>query len=162
MVEQAKKDIYNAIDMEGVEFKPEIVDESKNSFGDGTMIRLIAKTDTGCTFCASAIGSKKMTAEQVGSEAAEILIRNINGGGCVDEYMQDQLIIFMALAKGRSTLKIGPMEMHTKTSIHFAELLSGAKFTVEPTPSEQLVLETEQSLIITCDGIGFQNPHLKK
>jgi hypothetical protein len=31
----------------------------------------------------------------------------------------------MALAKGKSTLKIGPMEMHTKTSIHFAELLSG-------------------------------------
>jgi hypothetical protein len=89
----------------------------------------------------------------------------------------------MALAKGRSTIKIGPMEMHTKTSIHFAELLTGvifyfclclfkkfyfnlffllqAKFTIAPTPQDQMEIDTEESLIITCDGIGFHYPHLK-
>lgn len=161
MVAQAKADLENSISLEGVKWEEQCTDETKTSVAEGTMIRLIAATDTGCLFCASAIGSRNLTAEQVGSQAAAILIKNINAGGCVDEYMQDQLIIFMALANGQSHLKIGPMEMHTKTSIHFAELLAGAKFTITPTPLEQRTLPTEDSLIITCDGIGFKNPHLK-
>jgi len=74
--------------------------------------------------------------------------------------MQDQLIIFMALAKGTSAIKTGPLEMHTKTSIHYAELLTGAKFTIEQTPADQRVSEHEDSYIITCQGIGFQNEYL--
>jgi len=144
-----------------MEWKQDCTDETKISIADGTMIRLIAKTDTGNLFCASAIGNRNLTAEQVGTQAATILIKNINAGGCVDEYMQDQLIIFMALANGVSHLKIGPMEMHTKTSIHFAELLTGAKFTITPTPAEDRILPTEDTLIITCQGIGFTNPHIK-
>ena len=32
-----------------------------------------------------------------------------------------QLIIFMALAAGRSSMKCGPLTMHTQTAIHVAE-----------------------------------------
>jgi hypothetical protein len=34
-----------------------------------------------------------LSAEQVGTQAAAIIIKNIQAGGCVDEYMQDQLIV---------------------------------------------------------------------
>ena len=48
----------------------------------------------------------------------------------MDEYLQDQLILFMALAKGKSTALYGPLTLHTQTSIHFAECLTGAKFSM--------------------------------
>lgn len=35
-----------------------------------------------------------------------------------------QLIIFMALAKGVSRVKSGPITLHTQTAIHFAEQLT--------------------------------------
>ncbi len=34
--------------------------------------------------------------------------------GCVDEYMQDQLIIYMALAAGRSRVRCGPLSLHSE------------------------------------------------
>ena len=66
----------------------------------------------------------------LGRSAAEELARNITHGGCVDEYLQvrylystldsysreaqDQIIIFLALAKGKSTVRTGPPTLHTK------------------------------------------------
>ena len=35
-----------------------------------------------------------------------------------------QLIIFMALAKGRSKVTCGPVTLHTQTAIHVAETLT--------------------------------------
>lgn len=35
-----------------------------------------------------------------------------------------QLIIFMALAKGRSRIRTGPVTLHTQTAIHIAEQLT--------------------------------------
>lgn len=66
--------------------------------------------------------------EIVGDEAARMLIRNIKEGGCVDEHLQDQIIIFMALAKGTSRVRIGKMSMHTHTNIHFCSLMTGVLF----------------------------------
>lgn len=70
----------------------------------------------------------------------------------MDEFLQDQLIIFMALADGVSKILTGPLELHTTTSIHFAQIMTGAKFTVE-----ELKNKTN---IITCEGIGYQNRYL--
>ena len=35
-----------------------------------------------------------------------------------------QLIILMALAKGRSVVRSGPITLHTRTAIHVAELMT--------------------------------------
>ena len=44
--------------------------------------------------------------------------------------IQDQMIIFMALAAGDSALCTGPLTLHTESAIHIAEQLTGAKFTI--------------------------------
>jgi RNA 3'-terminal phosphate cyclase (ATP) len=44
--------------------------------------------------------------------------------------MQDQLIIFMALARGRSSMLCGELTLHTRTSISIAEQLLPVKFDV--------------------------------
>lgn len=94
----------------------------------------------------------------MGIDAANQLITNIHLGGALDEYGQDQVIIFMALAAGRSRVKVGPLQLHTETSIHIASTLTSAKFTVtavEPGDFERP--DTEQSFYIECEGIGFNS-----
>lgn len=83
--------------------------------GSGSGIVLWAETDTGCILGGSGLGSKGTAAASVGRDAADELIKAIKGGGCVDEYLQDQMIIFLALAKGRSVVKTGlPLTLHTQ------------------------------------------------
>ena len=83
--------------------------------GSGSGIVLWAETDTGCVLGGSGLGSKGVSPALVGGGAANELIKAIEGGGCVDEYLQDQIIIFLALAKGRSTVKTGlPLTLHTR------------------------------------------------
>lgn len=52
----------------------------------------------------------------------------MEAGGCVDKYIQDQMIIFMALAQGESRLLCGPLTLHTETAIHIAEKMTGARY----------------------------------
>lgn len=42
-----------------------------------------------------------MKAEDIGRTAAESLLDALATGGCVDEWLQDQLVVFMAMASGR-------------------------------------------------------------
>ncbi|MGH0132814.1 UNVERIFIED_CONTAM: hypothetical protein FKN15_050678 [Acipenser sinensis] len=110
------KDLY--INIQAVREKKD------ESFGNGNGIILIAESSTGCVFAASALGKKGVYADKVGCEAAEMLLRNTRHNGCVDEYMQDQMIIFMALANGTSRIRTGPLTLHTQTAIHVAEQLT--------------------------------------
>lgn len=129
-----------------------IKETNETAFGEGAGIIMVATTDKGCIIAGSALGERGKKAEVVGEEAAQDLINNLKHGGCVDEYLQDQLIIFMALAKGTSKLLSGPLSLHTKTTLHFTEHLSGAKFTVTQTKNPST---NEENNLIECVGIGF-------
>ena len=66
--------------------------------------------------------------------------------------MQDQMIIFMALAKGQSRILTGPLTLHTQTAIHIASELTQANFDVIPIKSGNEVVKN----IVQCDGIGYE------
>lgn len=117
--------------------------------GTGTGIVLVAETTTGCYLGGSALGKKGKQAEQVGQEAAEELINNLYHGGCVDDYVQDQIILLMALAKGKSTVRIGALSLHTETAIHVAKQLTEARFKITEI--------NKGATLIECDGIGLVN-----
>nr|XP_019812540.1 PREDICTED: RNA 3'-terminal phosphate cyclase isoform X2 [Bos indicus]XP_019812542.1 PREDICTED: RNA 3'-terminal phosphate cyclase isoform X2 [Bos indicus] len=135
------------------------VQEPKDqAFGNGNGIIIIAETSTGCLFAGSSLGKRGVNADKVGIEAAEMLLANLRHGGAVDEYLQDQLIIFMALASGISRIKTGPVTLHTQTAIHFAEQLAKAKFTVKKSEDEEDA--SKDTYIIECQGIGMTNPNL--
>jgi RNA 3'-terminal phosphate cyclase (ATP) len=119
--------------------RPDIIDivavrEDKNkATGSGSAITLVAETEGGCILGGSAIGKKGLEPADLGESAADELLRNVEHGGCVDEYLQvpasnpltarflmrsqDQIIIFLALADGKSTVKTGPLTLHTKYAI---------------------------------------------
>lgn len=91
---------------------------------DGAGIVIIATTTTGCILGGSALMDRGKTGDEVGAAAAAELLTALAHGGCVDEYSQDQLIILMALAKGKSRVRSGPLSLHTKTAIYFAQKLT--------------------------------------
>ncbi|KAG8003318.1 RNA 3'-terminal phosphate cyclase [Nibea albiflora] len=131
--------------------------EKEKACGNGNGIIIIAESSTGCVFAGSALGKKGVYADKIGIEAAEMLLRNIRHNGCVDEFLQDQLIIFMALAKGTSRIRTGAVTLHTQTAIHIAEQLTQAKFTITKSEDE---LSSNVNYIIECEGSGASNPHL--
>mmetsp|Transcript_20308 Transcript_20308/g.52663 ORF Transcript_20308/g.52663 Transcript_20308/m.52663 type:complete len:83 (-) Transcript_20308:733-981(-) len=65
----------------------------------------------------------------------------------------DQLVLFMALAHGRSEVLCNKestiTSLHLETAIHFTKLLTGASFTVSRRDSG--------ARLVTCDGIGWVN-----
>uniref|UniRef100_H3CGK0 RNA 3'-terminal phosphate cyclase n=1 Tax=Tetraodon nigroviridis TaxID=99883 RepID=H3CGK0_TETNG len=131
--------------------------EKDKACGNGNGIIIIAESSTGCVFAGSALGRKGVYADKTGIEAAEMLLRNIRHNGCVDEFLQDQLIIFMALAKGRSQIRTGAVTLHTQTAIHVAEQLTRAKFTITKCEDEK---SSNVTFIIECEGSGVTNPYL--
>ncbi|KAI0807299.1 RNA 3'-terminal phosphate cyclase [Fomes fomentarius] len=128
------------IKIESVREKP------ADAIASGSGVVLWAETEDGCIIGGSAIGRKGTDPPSVGRTAARELTTNLAHGGCVDEYMQDQMIIFLALAHGKSTVKTGPLTLHTRTAIWVAEQLTEAKFHVQ---------ESETGAIIECEGIGY-------
>lgn len=133
----------------GVPVKIDKVQETPQSaVGNGSGIVVVAKTSTDCLIGGSALGKRGVSTEEVGSNAAKEVIEDVKSGACTDRYVQDQLIILMALAKGKSCLRCGKVTLHTETAIYVAEMLTGVKFHITKD-------EVEGYNIIECEGIGF-------
>lgn len=80
----------------------------------------------------------------MGQEAAEELLEALATGACVDQWLQDQLIIYMALADGHSVISCGEPTLHTRTAIAIAEQLTTASF--------QIAKQSDCIWLIACDG----------
>ncbi|RHZ58167.1 hypothetical protein Glove_375g97 [Diversispora epigaea] len=128
MISGAIQTISGAMLTEINKIKPKIEVNIEKAITKGSDILLWAETSTGCIISGHSIFKKRQPPEEVGKLAADELLNNIRHGGCVDEYLQDQLIIFMSLAEGKSQLVTGPITTHTITAIHFVEKMSGIKF----------------------------------
>jgi len=105
------------------------------------VMALAAKT----VLAASADGTAKINPAETGARAARELLGQLNSGSAAcDQYAQDQLIIFMALASGQSQIQTGPLTLHTRTAIYITELLTSARFKV-----------SDDNNLIECQGIGY-------
>ncbi len=114
--------------------------------GHSCGVLVVAETDTGCLLSGSARVERDVPFQEVGERAAQELVAALQHGGCVDEYLQDQLIIFAALAEGTSRLLAGPLSLHTETAIHVASQLTGAVF--------QVSRRDDGMALVSCQGIG--------
>eukprot|EP01083_Nonionella_stella_P234837 826348_1 len=150
-----------------VKMEIDIIPKDKiDSYSDGIGVVLVAETDTGCLLGGSSLkgpskgGGKrsrgkykqnvatKMDYEEIGRVAARELATDWTStkGGCTDRWLQDQLIIFMALAKGKSRMKTCALELHAKTAIYIAEMMTGVTFSVS---------QQKDGVLVECDGIGY-------
>eukprot|EP01084_Bolivina_argentea_P256637 432149_1 len=153
---------------ENISIKLDIISKDEtNSTSSGVGIVIIGETNSQCLFGGSALGNKNFNKkknkrkynendqniyyENIGKNAARELINDWNKTieGCTDKWLQDQLIIFMALADGVSKMKTCNLELHTETAIYIAQLLTGAKFNVSHLKNNTVLIE--------CHGIGYKS-----
>ena len=69
--------------------------------------------------------------EQLVGKVLHDLEEELAHGGCVDEYMQDQLVVFQALAEGQAEVDYGKgrtASLHTQTAKWVAEQILGMNF----------------------------------
>ncbi|MBI2084440.1 MAG: RNA 3'-terminal phosphate cyclase [Candidatus Aenigmarchaeota archaeon] len=127
----------------------------QNNFPDAKMEKKIADTaspGTSVTLWANCgntiigddvIGERWKPAEKVGAEAARGLIDSLNADCALDKHMADQIIPFLALAKGISAVKVEEITEHCRTNMAVTEQFLGVKF------------EVGEDRIISVDGIDF-------
>merc|ERR1719507_1286038 len=128
-----------------------VAQEMAGAAGSGSSVWMVCETSTGCVLGASQAGSNKEKPRLTGEAAARELLDSLEHRPCVDAHMQDQMVILMALAGGRSRVRTGPLTLHTETAIHIARATSTAEFRVEKAD------DGGGAVIIECDGIGLEN-----
>jgi len=118
--------------------------KSVDSFSPGSSINCYA-------FCENTIigsdylGKRGLRAETVGERAADNLIRSLKSDAALDRYMTDQILVFLALAKGQSKVKVEEITEHCRTNISAIEEILPVEFKIN-------------EKIIEVEGIGFEKP----
>lgn len=84
----------------------------------------------------SAIGSDNIgklgkLAEKVGEEAAMELIKSMESNAALDKWTSDQIIPFIALAKGHSEIKVEDITEHCGTNMLVTEQILDMKFDID-------------------------------
>ena len=127
-----------------------VCDVGAESAGAGMWVEAYATTARGQVLGANSVGRRGVRAEAVAGEAVAHLLADVAQGGAVDEYLQDQLLVFMAMAHGRSTLRAGTLSLHTQTMIALINQLAHA-----PVVTTAPATDGEPGTLIFCDGLGL-------
>lgn len=114
----------------------------------GSGITLAMKFANGPVIGADSIGERGKPAERVGEEAASKLLRELDSKAALDRHMGDILIPYMAVAEGKSEIRVSEITTHTLTNIKVAEILAGVEFNVQG--------ELHRPGGISVEGIGLK------
>jgi RNA 3'-phosphate cyclase len=117
---------------------------SMKTYSQGTSLTLWAECQYAILGSCN-IGRIGVRAEDVGREAAQNLISSIQSNAALDKYTADQIIPFLALADGKSVIKVEEITQHCLTNISVCEQLLGCKFSVDKTYKR-----------IEVEGAGFR------
>ena len=97
------------------------------------------------------------TIERIVSKVIQDMEAELEHGGCIDEWLQDQLVVFQALADGKSFIEGRDPSLHTQTARWLArEMLDiefdeqgnceGVAFAARPGSQDELLSKTNGSL----------------
>ena len=113
------------------------------STGTGTSLFVRALFEKGIAGFSS-LGKKGKPAEKVADEACAECLEFMASKATVDDHLADQLLLYMALAKGRSLIVTKRITTHLKTNVWVIEQFLPVTFEVD-----------EQTGRISVEGIGF-------
>ncbi len=133
-----------------VEIKLEWCEKEKDPhLAPGSGVVLWAETESGSIIGGDALGERGKPAEKVGEEAAEKLLKEIEREAPIDSHLGDMLIPYLAVADGKSKIKVTELTLHLLSNITVTEKILNVKFEVEG--------KEKESGIVTVDGIKLQN-----
>ncbi|MGZ4852712.1 MAG: RNA 3'-terminal phosphate cyclase [Halobacteriota archaeon] len=105
-------------------------DQRKENPSAGSGIVLWAETSTGGRLAGDALGARGKPAELVGRAGAAQLLTQLSKGAPFDVHLGDQLVIWLALAEGRSRIAISELTLHTVTAVKVTEIVTGRQFKI--------------------------------
>lgn len=111
-------------------YETEIKEEVVLSHSAGSSVVLWAECNNS-VIGADALGEIKKSAESVGKEAAEKMIMQLQNDFSLDLHAADQIIPYMALAEGESSITTSEITKHVLTNIDICEKMLGVKFSVQ-------------------------------
>ncbi|AEC51031.1 RNA 3'-terminal-phosphate cyclase [Pyrococcus sp. NA2] len=106
----------------------DIKTEVSRSIGPGSGIVVWAETDC-LRLGGDALGKRGKPAEVVGKEAAQELLEQLKSGNCVDKFLGDQLIPFLAFSGGE--IWVAEITNHLITNVWVVENFLGKVFDVD-------------------------------
>lgn len=107
-----------------------IESDVRRGHSTGAGIVLAAKCDN-AVLGASLLGAKGVRSEVLGENCSLDLMETIQSGATVDEHMTDQILLYMALAEGSSTVLAEELTSHAETNIWAIEKFLGRKFVID-------------------------------
>jgi len=113
------------------------------SRGTGTVVFIRASFENGVAGFTS-LGKRGKPAETVADEACSDFFQFMASDATVGDHLADQLVLYMALAKGRSSFVAGAITKHLLTNIWVIEQLLPVKFDVD-----------KRTGTVSIDGAGF-------
>jgi RNA 3'-terminal phosphate cyclase (ATP) len=124
-------------------FESEMNFSSFETFSAGTSMTIFADCEN-TILGADGIGKLGKRAEKVGEEVATSLLLSINSHKALDTHMADQIIPFLALAKGKSEVTVEEITNHVMANILVTQKILGVEFKVD-----------EKERRISVEGMGF-------
>ena len=118
--------------------------ENAPSSGQGTVLFVHAQCEGGGGGFTS-LGKRGKMAEEVANGACDECIVFLNSKGVVDRYLADQLVLYMALARGRSQIITERITEHLLTNIWVIEQFLPISFAIDKELGR-----------IEVEGIGFK------
>jgi RNA 3'-terminal phosphate cyclase (ATP) len=102
------------------------VQDDETAAQRGAAFGLFVEETGGARFGADGAGAPRRPAEQIGRRSAEHLLEDLSSGATVDRHAADQLLIFTALATGRSVYRAPAINDHVESAAWLASVFLGA------------------------------------
>jgi RNA 3'-terminal phosphate cyclase (ATP) len=83
----------------------------------GANLSIWGESSTGCRFGAGRAGKLGRTSEAIGEYVARTFLADLRNGATVDRHLADQLVLFAALARGRSTYTVPEVTDHVLSNL---------------------------------------------
>lgn len=105
------------------------IDATDSHESTGCGIEIFGESNN-CPAYSNALGKKGLPAEKVAQVAVHDFLEELHSGTGVDVHTSDQLIPFMALAKGKSIFSVRIISHHLQKSIEITEQFLPVKFEI--------------------------------
>lgn len=128
IAERQKNAAFTNLISQGINAEIETI--SVSTPGQGTFIFLLAETEH-CLAGFSSLGERGKKAELVGEEAAKNFLDYYSTSACFDLYLADQVVLYLAIAKGESSFTAAEISNHLLTNLWVIEKFLDIQYTVE-------------------------------
>ncbi|MFQ6020458.1 MAG: RNA 3'-terminal phosphate cyclase [Candidatus Aenigmatarchaeota archaeon] len=136
-VAERQKDSAEKIISKKFAISPKIDYKYCDAICPGSGIVLWAKT-TNSILGASSLGEIRKKAEDVGKECANLLKKQLDTNACLDRWMTDQILPYLAIASGK--ISVAEITNHCLTNIWVIEKFLPVKFTVNGKKNESGII----------------------